>query len=108
MTQFKKLHVTGGPHGKNMKVTLDGEPLTNAYRIELQAGVDDAVRIHVSYIMITMDPVEVEGVVEHRVLLKRASPETDEYAYVEAVGDSLAKAIRTLADTLEAEPGPVH
>ena len=116
---LKKLRVTGGPHGKNMKLILDGEEVTNAYKFDLQTAVDDAVRMQIGYVVIEMEDMELEGVVEHVVYLKRRSSVMDyerspegnlELAItaIEQRGESLPDALRKLADKIEAEAGPVH
>lgn len=113
----RKLRVTGGPHGKNMNLELDGFPVPNAYRLDLQTSVDDAVRIQVGYVVVEMENLEVEGIVEHVVHLKTRSLSTklneggDPIIVMDAIeqkGSSLTDCLRRLADRLEQEALPIH
>ena len=45
MSHFPKAEITGGPHGKNTVLTVDGQKVEKVHRVELTLDVRDVVRM---------------------------------------------------------------
>jgi hypothetical protein len=59
---LSKVKLTGGPHGKDTKLEVDGEEVHGVHRVVLVADINDAIRI-TTYQIVTA-AVEASGVWE--------------------------------------------
>lgn len=89
----------GGPIGRHTTVTVGDVPLTDFHvsRLELVIDAHDVNRLTVEH-AVSVDEVEVEGVVLFRAVLARAGQPLAGYRYGE--GDTPKEAILHLASKL--------
>lgn len=95
-TKFPTVRITGGPHGHDTKVEIDGVEQRGVFRLNFRADVSDAIRVELW--RFAKVEVEVEAEVEdiHRVVVKVQD------RVWQAIGDgTLPGALRALADVVE-------
>ncbi len=93
MAVKSKIEITGGPHAKNTKITVDGEEVPGIYHAEVILDVNDAVRVKMEHFMTAA--VSVSGTIEksYKVAIYRAR-------MIEAIGDTISDALHHAAELL--------
>lgn len=104
---FPKVRITGGPHGKNTRLEVDGERVPATTRVEIVADVGDVIRMKTFQLVEAV--VEVEGSVQQVVTVRvnQRVPDPDQPDYprwsplVEATADTVWQALYDCAKQLE-------
>ena len=68
MSKFPQVTITGGPHGKDTELTIDGVRAKGAHRVEAVWDVKDAVRLTVHSLVTAR--FDGEAVVRYRVMIR--------------------------------------
>lgn len=100
--------LTGGPHGKNTELKIDGQRVPKVHRVELVADVNDAVRITVyQFASADVELSIVDGSVTMAYEVRVSEPEPDERGHLrpkllaEARADTIWQALYDCAKQLE-------
>lgn len=102
-SNFPKVRVEGGPHGRNLKLTVDGEELKGVHRAELIFDVHDVVRIKTSqFVEAIVEIEEAKLVPSARVKVIRPSLEGAAYEVLaESAADTVWEALYDCARQIE-------
>jgi hypothetical protein len=102
-TVFPKLELHGGPHGKDLRLTIDGQPASKAVRVELVGDVNDVVRAKITQI-VEVVAIDIEASIEdkeqHRVILRLSRPGVSSELSATAFGGTLRGAVSAALDAL--------
>jgi hypothetical protein len=94
------IELTGGPHGRNTKLLIDGHEMHGLHRVELVADVNDVIRVTAyHYAAVT---ASVEGVDAQAWVAKVQCRSEERWEVVaEATADKLSQALFDCARQLE-------
>lgn len=113
-SRYPVVRITGGPHGKNTHITIDGEPMRGVYELELTAGAQDVIRLTTRQIVVVEADLEVTNAMHvgsfggsvrlKRVRIDESGGEfySDDVTIAEGSGaPSLPALLRSMADAIE-------
>lgn len=119
MSDWPVIKITGGPHAKNTKITVNGDEIPKVTRVEVTLDVNDAVRV-TTYHLASAD-IELEvapGMIENGYIAKirqigvqEVSIEGREPGFIpiqqelsEGKGKTLREALQAAIDALPPDP----
>lgn len=97
MVDFPRVEVSGGPHGRGVRVKIDGKEMTGVYQLEIDAAVNDTIRLRLFQFV----KVEVDAQMEVEPPVYRVAVPAGDLGVFESTADSILDALRDCVRQLE-------